>query len=136
MRVVDPATGIASKHDRPPTVKELTDYLRKTAMQDEIISHYGAMPRIDESVKRIVGPPPRELTNLFVPEDNSRYAQLLERHEADPKSPAHFERREMSDKVIRLGIWVPLSWWEDGKKKIARAWDRPVAKGTEEILEF
>jgi len=123
----DPSVGIAAESERIPTMKQLTDFLQRRAAAIEITK------RIENTkattVRRVVAEPLGEVPNIFIAENIVGYDRMVERHNATTKAPiSYYERRACHDGETRLGLWVPLAWWEDGGRKTPRTWERPPAK--------
>jgi hypothetical protein len=51
--------------------------------------------------------------NLFVPVNNARYAEMADKAAIQPERARH-DFRKCPDGVGRDGVWVPLSWWQEG----------------------
>lgn len=124
----DPAGGISSSVESIAklTMKVLGDWLSREGARQENVARIAAMPKAEVHRGRVYVPPVAT-PNLWVPDNVEGHAGMVERHEKTEGKLSRYERRAASDGVTRLGIWVPLHWWEGGRAPI-KGWAKPPAK--------
>lgn len=69
--------------------------------------------------------PPPAAVNLFVCDAAPQYADVVAIHEASERSPARYETRICDDGVTRRGIWVPLAWLPEKRRRSSFQLPRP-----------
>lgn len=133
----DPATGISSKSDKLPTMKQLHDMLSAEAAAQFTRDNYAKKPQAPANVPCIQGPPPKLRPNLFVSKGFPYYDQMVARHDETRGENSRYENGHTClDGEVRDGLWVPAHWYDerrDGRQPVMR-WQRPVAKEIDEIL--
>jgi len=115
----DPARGVSIAHNKPPTMKELHDWLQKEGARQQVAEKGRGAPQF-RRVERTPTPPSIG-PNLFVPADVPGYDRVLRMHEETKGNWSRPDRRVCSDGEWRDGLWVPLMWWEDGRAATAKA---------------
>jgi hypothetical protein len=104
----DPRTGVISKFPMGlPNIGQIKTYLDETQSNQVRLERYSTLPVF----KPFKPAPIVRRPNLFVPDDNRRYDEMLRRRDFDRENRSEFGQHNGKN-----GIWVPLSWWETREK--------------------
>lgn len=106
--VTDPRSGLPSKINWLPTIKEIRDACEAEALRAHRIQQAQGQPR-GKPVRREMLPVVHRAT-LFTPQGFPRYDELKARAEREKGHPCYLENRECLDGKNRYGIWTPYDW--------------------------
>lgn len=117
--VTDPLTGIATTEKHAafmPNAGELKRYCEDMAARKARLDRLGSLPVPKRTELFLPAPEPRpgDLANVFVPNTNSRYQQLV-----DWTKTADADPRRWRFDLTRAGIWVSWDIW-DGRHEARR----------------
>lgn len=105
--VTDPRTGMPSKVQWLPTVKEIRDSCESEALRIQRFMEMEKLPKLSPRRSTL---PAQVRATIFTAQSYPRYDELKKRAEAEKCHPCYFENHVCIDNVERYGIWTPYSW--------------------------
>jgi len=143
LRCADPLTGVARLTKFMPTVSDVVAWCEAPVESMERIVEFDV--RSDQQLKERLererlereqtdppaksNPVPRGYRcNVFVPPHAPQYQAMVERAHGP-----NVDRRDWFMQPDRVGIWVPLGWFDAEQAKVAKTWRRYTGK---ELMEM
>jgi hypothetical protein len=106
--ITHPRTGIQRRLKFPPTISEIVEACETQMAYHDRLKQPKRLPAESIPPPRLRDMPSGSLANVFVPENHTRYRNMVEWTKT--AEPVWWKEEISSDG--RRGIWVPLNVWQ------------------------